>query len=193
MKPFNKILIADDQYHFLKHDKENHSYWWGDYSETVDLAIEDHYSNIKKYELPNFVNHEVGSQFDIALHIAFYAYFDWLLWDVAALKAILSYELLLMIIYMKKIDASDKKGKKTYFPGLIGYAHADNLINNKEFDTGKMFLKEMRNSFSHGCKGIAGDNNSFDIIGLCRDIIVNVTTGYQSRQDNAKKSKDKAK
>ena len=74
---------------------------------------------------------------------------------------------------------------------MIDYARAGNLINDTEFNISKMLLREMRNSFSHGYRGIIGDNSSIEIIELCRSIIVNVTTAYQSRQNNVNKSKDK--
>ncbi len=148
-----------------------------------------HYSILKEFELPKYIPEEIRVQFDVALDVAMYAYYNWLLWDVAAHKALNCYELALRTVLRDEIihRVIDKKKKKEIggkevtelddfitFSQIIGIARAHGYITNEEYDISKEYIRKVRNMFSHNYGSLLGFPFSQHIIETCFKLICSV-------------------
>ena len=173
------------------HITKNRSYTMR-WSELYALSLWDkefHYSVLKDFELPGYVPEDIRVQFDVALDVAMYAYFNWLLWDVAAHKALNCYELTLRTVFHEEIlhNISKKKEKRKLqgkiwneqdnfisFSEVLSIAKNSGYINDDEYNTSKEYIRKIRNMFSHKYNSLHGFPLAQNIIEVCFNLICSV-------------------
>jgi len=162
------------------------------WTDLVKISLWDkefHYSVLKEFELPSYVPDKIRTHFDLALGIGMYAYFNWPLWDIAALKAINCYELALRTILekeivsvvQKNIDVKRRRGKPINesdnflsFYSVIKIAKDSGYINEEEFNTSKEYIRKIRNMFSHKYDSLIAFPFSQNIIETCYNLICSI-------------------
>jgi hypothetical protein len=169
---------------------------WAEFHSLSLWDKEFHYSVLKEFELPEYVPEDIRVQFDVALDVAMYAYFNWLMWDVAAHKTLNCYELTLRTVLHKEIASlvAKKKEKKRLngesstelddfvtFSKVLGIAKAAGYINNEEYEISKEYIRKVRNMFSHKYKSLLGFPFSQNIIETCFKLICSVCSKVEQK------------